>query len=113
MNGRRRLRGVLVTLAALGCMVAAPATPAFAQEVDLRGPCDEAEHANDPRCTGTVPPATGGGTIPGGVDISGPCDEPEHANDPRCAGTPPLGGTPPTGGTTPGGTTPGGVDISG
>ena len=21
---------------------------------DLRGPCDEAEHANDPRCTGTV-----------------------------------------------------------
>jgi hypothetical protein len=26
---------------------------------DLRGPCDEAEHANDPRCTGTAAaPAT-------------------------------------------------------
>ena len=23
---------------------------------DLRGPCDEAEHANDPRCTGAAPP---------------------------------------------------------
>jgi hypothetical protein len=22
---------------------------------DVRGPCDEAEHANDPRCTGTAP----------------------------------------------------------
>jgi hypothetical protein len=24
---------------------------------DLRGPCDEAEHANDPRCTGAAAPA--------------------------------------------------------
>jgi hypothetical protein len=58
---------------------------------DISGPCDEAEHANDPRCAGT-PPATGGdddviGDDDGvGDDISGPCDEAEHANDPRCTG---------------------------
>ena len=54
---------------------------------DISGPCDEAEHANDPRCGGT-------GTIrddddndrEAGEDISGPCDEAEHANDPRCTG---------------------------
>jgi hypothetical protein len=56
---------------------------------DISGPCDEAEHANDPRCAGK-PPATGGNDAPatGGVDISGPCDEAEHANDPRCTGAP-------------------------
>ena len=53
--------------------------------VDISGPCDEAEHANDPRCTGQVP-ATGGQAPAAGVDISGPCDEAEHANDPRCTG---------------------------
>jgi hypothetical protein len=60
-----------------------------AQGVDISGPCDEVEHANDPRCTGAPgvrddddAPATGG------VDISGPCDEAEHANDPRCTGAP-------------------------
>jgi hypothetical protein len=61
---------------------------------DISGPCDEAEHANDPRCNGQAPgardddaPATGG------VDISGPCDEAEHANDPRCTGaSAPAGG---------------------
>jgi len=58
---------------------------------DISGPCDEAEHANDPRCGGQAP-ATGGGNnnapATGGVDISGPCDEAEHANDPRCTGAP-------------------------
>lgn len=53
--------------------------------VDISGPCDEAEHANDPRCAGvTVPPALP--TRPTAIDISGPCDEAEHANDPRCTG---------------------------
>jgi hypothetical protein len=62
---------------------------------DISGPCDEAEHANDPRCAGT-PPATGGdddviGDDDGvGDDISGPCDEAEHANDPRCTGAAPT-----------------------
>ena len=51
------------------------------QAGDISGPCDEAEHANDPRCAGQAP-ATGG------VDISGPCDEAEHAGDPRCTGAP-------------------------
>jgi len=58
---------------------------------DISGPCDEAEHRNDPRCTGTTTPApapapgvTTGDDAPG--DISGPCDEAEHRNDPRCTG---------------------------
>src|SRR5918994_7546329 len=56
---------------------------------DISGPCDEAEHANDPRCTGvTVPSADDDDNRDddGPGDISGPCDEAEHANDPRCAG---------------------------
>ncbi len=57
--------------------------------VDISGPCDEAEHANDPRCAGQAPsnPAPANkAPAQGGVDISGPCDEAEHANDPRCTG---------------------------
>ncbi len=54
--------------------------------VDISGPCDEAEHANDPRCAGVVQPGPPAGTAAGGVDISGPCDELEHVNDPRCTG---------------------------
>ncbi len=57
--------------------------------VDISGPCDEAENANDPRCTGT-----GGAAADDrrdddrepGEDLRGPCDEAEHANDPRCTG---------------------------
>jgi hypothetical protein len=59
---------------------------------DISGPCDEAEHRNDPRCTGVSTPApapapgvtTADDDGPG--DISGPCDEAEHRNDPRCTG---------------------------
>jgi hypothetical protein len=57
-------------------------SPSNTPGVDISGPCDEAEHANDPRCAGLQVPATG--VQVGGVDISGPCDEAEHANDPRC-----------------------------
>jgi hypothetical protein len=57
-------------------------SPTATAGVDISGPCDEAEHANDPRCVGVQIPA--GGAQVGGVDISGPCDEAEHANDPRC-----------------------------
>jgi hypothetical protein len=53
---------------------------------DISGPCDEAEHANDPRCNGQAPAAGGNQAPATGVDISGPCDEAEHANDPRCTG---------------------------
>ena len=39
---------------------------------DISGPCDEAEHANDPRCTGvTVPGADGDNSGPGSAN-SGP-----------------------------------------
>jgi hypothetical protein len=34
---------------------------------DISGPCDEAEHANDPRCTGANP-ADSSGPGPGGQD---------------------------------------------
>jgi uncharacterized membrane protein YgcG len=62
--------------------------------VDVSGPCDEAEHANDPRCTGAQVPDNDNDEAAedrkdddaAGEDISGPCDEAEHANDPRCSG---------------------------
>jgi hypothetical protein len=54
--------------------------------VDISGPCDEAEHTDDPRCAGVTVPAGGGDDLRFDFDISGPCDEAEHANDPRCAG---------------------------
>ena len=69
---------------------------------DVSGPCDEPEHATDPRCTGdetaadgrggddqepvVVPAVTTAGTTTDADDVSGPCDEPEHATDPRCTG---------------------------
>ncbi len=74
--------------------------------VDISGPCDEAEHADDPRCAGVVVTGSTGSagstgsttsttfdrpttstTMGDREDISGPCDEAEHADDPRCAGT--------------------------
>src|ERR671924_1960630 len=62
--------------------------PPRAASVDIPGPCDEAEHANDPRCAGVRVPQTGAGLPdePAGVDIPGPCDEAEHIGDPRCTG---------------------------
>jgi hypothetical protein len=59
---------------------------------DISGPCDEAEHRNDPRCTGASTPAPAPPPVvttadeDGPGDISGPCDEAEHRNDPRCTG---------------------------
>jgi len=57
---------------------------------DISDPCDEAEHANDPRCSGQAAAAgrDDDARATGGVDISGPCDEAEHAGDPRCTGAP-------------------------
>ena len=39
--------------------------------VDISGPCDEAEHAADPRCTGAAPPAAGGRVDDHGGDDHG------------------------------------------
>ena len=103
------LAGLLVAVAVAGGLALATVggsssdTPA----VDVSGPCDEAEHANDPRCTGTQPREdVGTTTTTGGLDISGPCDEAEHANDPRCTGKQVPQEPGPT-------TTTDGVDISG
>ncbi len=58
---------------------------------DISGPCDEAEHATDPRCT-RVDVAVTEDSVDDNVatnsveDISGPCDEAEHATDSRCTG---------------------------
>jgi hypothetical protein len=59
-----------------------------AATVDISGPCDEVEHANDPRCTGgtATTPARADDRREPGEDLRGPCDEAEHANDPRCIG---------------------------
>ena len=46
-----------------------------AEREDISGPCDEAEHANDPRCGGQAPASRrqpGQDDAPRGVDISGP-----------------------------------------
>jgi hypothetical protein len=52
---------------------------------DVRGPCDEAEHANDPRCTGAAA-ATGADDDPGsnsgpGSDHRGGHDDPGGRED--------------------------------
>ena len=99
------LAGLLLLVAA-GIATAAvtlsdetPTSPATV--TDVKGPCDEAEHANDPECAGPqVPeddPTVGPSASPDAFDddddgdISGPCDEAEHANDPRCTGGIPAG----------------------
>ncbi|MDQ3937001.1 MAG: hypothetical protein M3340_20485, partial [Actinomycetota bacterium] len=71
------------------------ATSTTEQPGEISGPCDEAEHANDPRCTGAAGARAEDGEARGDDrrerreddepgEISGPCDEAEHANDPRC-----------------------------
>ena len=76
-------------LAAVGDMPMATSSSTDARG-DISGPCDEAEHANDPRCTGVQVPGDDDdrevADDDGPGDISGPCDEAEHANDPRCTG---------------------------
>jgi hypothetical protein len=87
------LAGILAVLVA----VSAGAVLASSQPTDISGPCDEAEHASDPECTGVIVPTGDVTPTPnyddrrfdddGVGDISGPCDEAEHANDPECTGT--------------------------
>ena len=104
------MRKILILAAmALTCVAGATAVLALADDggsgpelrerssiVDVSGPCDEAEHINDPRCTGVTTATSSVGRLdddgshPG--DISGPCDEAEHINDPRCTGTAPIAG---------------------
>jgi hypothetical protein len=70
-------------------LAAGPATsPVTSTSVDVKGPCDEPEHATDPECAGPQTPEDNGVNDDNqtGVDISGPCDEAEHAGAPRCTG---------------------------
>lgn len=83
------LAGLLAAVAVVGGLAFATGGGGSApapSTVDVSGPCDEAEHANDPRCTGVTGAAAGDDAREPGEDISGPCDEAEHASDPRCTG---------------------------
>ena len=119
MNSFNKLLLILATVLAVGVGVAVAAgtnggssSDPASTVIDVKGPCDEAEHANDPRCAGAQIPEDSRADDQGedangdrgrgrdhaeddavvgddngvGEDISGPCDEAEHANDPRCTG---------------------------
>jgi hypothetical protein len=67
--------------------MAPSASPTRATAEDVRGNCDEPEHANDPACAGATSPAPNDeGDDDGNDDVSGNCDEAEHANDAACSG---------------------------
>jgi hypothetical protein len=84
-----------------------PAPTLTSTAEDVSGPCDEAEHANDPRCAGGTgrhhetagddrrhvqdDDADEAREVEVGEDVPGPCDEAEHASDPRCATGVPAG----------------------
>ena len=54
---------------------------------DVRGNCDEAEHANDAACAGATASSIDDDATENSVeDVSGNCDEAEHANDAACTG---------------------------
>jgi hypothetical protein len=76
----------VLMLGAGATMVAQASGRGSSGVVDISGPCDEAEHANDPRCAGVTVPAGANDELRFNFDISGPCDEAEHANDPRYTG---------------------------
>ena len=64
MNSFNKLLLVLATVLAVGVGVAVAAgtnggsssDPATTTVVDVKGPCDEAEHAGDPECAGVQVP---------------------------------------------------------
>ena len=76
---------VIGTGANFAAMAASPDV-APAQIVDVKGPCDEAEHASDDRCTGVQELEDRRADEAEREDLRGPCDEAEHANDDRCTG---------------------------
>jgi hypothetical protein len=58
--------------------------PAGTPAVDVSGPCDEAEHANDPRCTGGVAPRVEDNQQaddPAGHDVGDDHGAGNHADD--------------------------------
>ncbi len=69
--------GLLGTGVALTAIAAAAGGPSPVQlagvHEDQPGPCDEAEHAGDPRCTGATTPSTADDT-PTSVDVTAPAN---------------------------------------
>lgn len=79
------MKKILLIALTLGIVVAGTAVvfgqsttperaPLPARAIDISGPCDEAEHANDPRCTG-APRVDNSG--PGSIDDDR-CDDDRH-----------------------------------
>jgi hypothetical protein len=74
------LAGILAVLVA----VSAGAVFAASMPPDISGPCDEAEHADDPECTGAPDDDSSGpgsGPREGDDDNSGPGDGDDHEAD--------------------------------
>jgi len=102
----------ILAIAVIGAGVAVAADSSSTPVVgvaDVSGPCDELEHATDPRCAASNTPAPEDATprqddvnedargrdaepnedvrgreAEAKEDVRGPCDEAEHAGDPRC-----------------------------
>jgi hypothetical protein len=78
-----------VGIGAAGLSDSTSAVPVGSVSDDISGPCDEAEHADDPACNGQPGGPEDHADDDGqGNDVSGPCDEAEHADDPECTGAP-------------------------
>ena len=103
----------ILAIAVIGAGVAVAADSSSTPVVgvaDVSGPCDELEHATDPRCAASNTPAPEDGTsrqddvnedargrdaepnrdAEANEDVRGPCDEAEHAGDPRCGAAAPV-----------------------
>lgn len=82
------IAGMAALMLGAGATMVAQASgrsPSSSSVVDISGPCDEAEHANDPRCNGTVGDRDNSGPGSGGdhEDRSGPSENsgPGNAHD--------------------------------
>src|SRR5829696_4245484 len=107
----------ILAIAVIGAGVAVAADSSSTPVVgvaDVSGPCDELEHASDPRCAASNTPAPEDATprqddvnedargrdaepneprgreAEANEDVRGPCDEAEHAGDPRCGAAAPV-----------------------
>jgi hypothetical protein len=58
----------------------APAATTTANGEDISGPCDEAEHANDPRCTGAAADGDDDNSGPGSADDNDGDDSSGHGS---------------------------------
>ena len=82
-GGDDQLAQVAPTSSTIEDSTTTDATTTTATGVDVSGPCDEAEHANDPRCTGAGDDGRHGNSGPGNAEDSGDDDNsgPGSGND--------------------------------